>query len=139
MRIALIACSKTKQSGKHKAQELYTSLLFRLAWGYVSQHFDKIFILSAKYGLLDPEKYVKDYDLTLNTMSIDERRNWSARVAKQIRQEVGADDELHFFCGKRYREFTAMSFREQTCLYPLKGLGIGRQLQWYKNRLQSRR
>lgn len=33
-RIALIACSKRKQSGWHAAQDLYTGTLFRAAWKY---------------------------------------------------------------------------------------------------------
>ncbi|MBI2108680.1 MAG: hypothetical protein HYT93_00665 [Parcubacteria group bacterium] len=135
MRVGLIACSKTKRVGRYKARELYCSPLFRFAWQYTSQHFDRVFILSAKYGLLDPERRVCDYDTTLNTMTIDARKRWSVQVAKQILQKTNTSDELHLFCGKKYREFVVALLRGQKCFYPLHGLGIGQQLQWYKERL----
>lgn len=61
MRIILISgVSKKDHSGVGEtlpAQRLYISTLFKKAWDYVNKlNPDNIWILSAKYGLLSPEK-----------------------------------------------------------------------------------
>jgi hypothetical protein len=38
---------------------------------------EKIFILSAKYGLLDPEGEIDTYNLPLDEMGANEIRKWS--------------------------------------------------------------
>lgn len=37
------------------------------------------FILSAEYGLLEPDAEVEPYERTLNTMSVSDRREWARR------------------------------------------------------------
>ena len=52
-RIALISCTSNKKAHKCPARELYSeSPLFRLAYAFAKLVADKIFILSAKYGLV---------------------------------------------------------------------------------------
>ncbi|MBI2635153.1 MAG: hypothetical protein HYW79_01250 [Parcubacteria group bacterium] len=135
MKVALVSCVKNKRDGRYKAKDIYISSLFRLAWKYASSHFDKVFILSAKHGLLEPSKLIRQYDVTLNNMAVCERKQWSRKVVKQIRRRIIKSAEIHFFCGKKYREFIVKLLQERKCIIPLKSLGIGKQLQWYKNRL----
>jgi len=53
-KIVLISCSSKKSAHKSKAKNLYISTLFRLSLAYAKKlKPDKIFILSAKYGLLN--------------------------------------------------------------------------------------
>lgn len=63
MKIALISCVSKKQEladgEKVKAIDLYISPLFKMAYNYAQKlNVDKIFILSAKHGLLSPEKEI---------------------------------------------------------------------------------
>jgi hypothetical protein len=52
-RIALISCTSNKKAHKCPARELYSeSPRFRLAYAFAKLVADKIFILSAKYGLV---------------------------------------------------------------------------------------
>ena len=50
--IALIGCVKSKNKGIHKACELYNSPLFKYQLEYAKRKTDKIYILSAKHGVL---------------------------------------------------------------------------------------
>ena len=55
--IALIACSCKKIGGADQAQYLYNSNLFKLSFRYAQQRgAQRIYILSAKHGLLDPNE-----------------------------------------------------------------------------------
>ena len=45
---------------------MYISDLFIKARRYVETHYDKWFILSAKYHLVEPETSMEPYDETLN-------------------------------------------------------------------------
>ena len=95
----MVSCVSKKNRGTHKAQDLYVSPLFRKAYEYAeSLNPDKIFILSAKYHLLDPEAIVEDYNKTLNTFSSVERKEWTNVVLKQM-SKVGINleqDEIIF-------------------------------------------
>ena len=45
---------------------------------------DKIFILSAKYGLVGLDEEIEPYDLTLNTMLAKEIKHWADGVLHQL-------------------------------------------------------
>ena len=83
--IVLQSCVKTKLTHRAKAADLYISSLFTLSRQYaLSLNPDRIFILSAKYGLVDLKQEIDPYDLTLNTMGVAERREWSRRVLSEL-------------------------------------------------------
>lgn len=138
MKIALISCSKNKQEYLCTAEEMYSqSDLFKKASTYVkNSDFDMWFILSAKYGLLRPEALIEPYDLTLNDMRKEQLITWSKMVFNHIVQYPVTD--VTFFCGENYRKYLIpfLEFENVECHVPLKGMGIGYQLQFYKNELQ---
>jgi len=136
IKIALISCTKLKQSYSCQAQEMYLpSQLFKKASHYIKkQNYDKWFILSAKYGLLNPNNIIKPYDLTLNNMKSEEVKKWSEKVFNQL--VICNIDEIDFYTGEKYRKYLIPLLEEKNiiCNIPLKELGIGRQLQYYKRR-----
>jgi hypothetical protein len=73
--LALVACVKTKQPQPAKAKDLYTSPWFTSTRALVERHNAHWLILSAKYGLLEPEQTVAPYELTLTKMKIGDRRS----------------------------------------------------------------
>ena len=129
MKIELISCvSKKLVEAKRKpvsAKELYISPLFEKAWAYAERMVtsdDRIYILSAKYGLLSPEKEIKWYDETLYKQSVEKRRQWADEVLKNLRKE-GCDlenDEFILLAGDIY------------CKYLLGKNGIRNAHQVYK-------
>ena len=132
-RVALIACSKQKRTGIHKAMDLYTSPLFRYALQY-SARFDRRFILSGGYGLVYPGASIEAYNFALRTMSYDDRQAWARSTALRIRRHVPKGAKIYWLCGKTYREFLIHRLSDYLHVAPLAGLKIGQQLQWYKKR-----
>jgi hypothetical protein len=84
-KIVLIACASQKRSYRTRAKDLYISPLFKKNLVYARRlNPDMIYILSAKYGLLDLETEIDPYNQTLNTMSAGDIRIWADRVLQQL-------------------------------------------------------
>jgi hypothetical protein len=137
MNIAFISCVKEKRIGKYKAKDLYTSDFFRKSFGYCSSKYDKVFILSAKYGLLELTDNIENYEMTLNNFSKVEKIEWSVMVCDQMENKIDDSDDLYFYVGNNYREHL-LPLLKNNCFVPLKGKGIGEQLQYFKNNTETK-
>ncbi len=133
--VVCISCVKSKRPRRSRAEELYTSLLFRMSLAYAkSVEPDRILILSAKHGVLALSDEVAPYELTLNRMGKAERLAWADRVLGQLRERANlAEDEFVFLAGQRYRENLMPHIRHASV--PMEGLAFGEQLQWLKRQL----
>jgi len=134
-RIGLVACAKSKRDKALPAKELYSSELFKKTIRYSHRSYDRWYILSAKYGLVEPDTVLQPYDETLNSKPFGERRRWADKTAKQLESILPGPDQclVFFHAGATYREFLFEKLVERGyhCEIPLKGLGIGKQLAWY--------
>src|SRR3990167_6575675 len=106
-RIILISCVSKKQTKRSKAKDLYISPLFQYNLKYASSlHPDKMFILSAKHGLLEPEREIEPYNETLNKMSSERVKEWANKVLKDLNVKTSLkSDEFIFLAGERYRRY----------------------------------
>lgn len=129
-KIVLISCVSKKLNYKSKAKDLYISSLFKKNLQYAkSIGPDKIFILSAKHGLLGLDEEIKPYEKTLNTMNSREIKDWAKLVLKQLREVANLEeDEFIFLAEKKYRKFLLHPIKNYKI--PMQGLSIGKQLQW---------
>jgi len=136
-KIILISCVSKKLPYKSKAKDLYTSPLFRYNLKYAqSSNPDKIFILSAKYGLLELEQEIQPYNKTLNKTSTKEIKIWADSILNELQKVSDLNkDEFIFLAGERYRRYLIPHITHYKI--PMKGLGIGRQLKWLKERLKN--
>jgi hypothetical protein len=133
--IVLITCVKKKRDFRCKAEDLYISPFFKKNLAYAkSLNPDKIFILSAKYGLLHLDSEIDTYDLTLNSFKTEELKNWAEGTLQQLKYETDLNmDKFIFLAGDRYRKFLLP--RLENYEIPFKGLGIGKQLQFLKSKI----
>lgn len=131
-KVVLIACCSKKLSHPAKAKDLYVSPLFKLSLKLARKlEPEKIFILSAKDGLVDLEQIIEPYDLTLNNLGPEDRKRWAGKVRVQLSKKTDFDnDEIVFLAGENYRRYLLPLFQKSAV--PLKGLGIGKQLQYLK-------
>lgn len=131
-RIVLISCVSQKLPHRAKAKDLYISTLFKLNLKYANKlKPDGIYILSAKYGLLNLEQEIEPYEQTLNNMHVDEVKQWANQVLEQLRKiRSGEETEFVFLAGEKYRKFLLPHMKNTTI--PLEGLRIGEQLQKLK-------
>jgi hypothetical protein len=128
MNVGLVACCKKKLAESAEARSLYISPLFRKASRYCEAQYDAWFILSAKYGLVAPEQIIAPYDCRLLAQGEAARAAWGRTVLAQIQARGLVKATFYFHAGKAYRKPLASSLK---CRFPLKGLGIGRQMAWY--------
>jgi len=131
--IVLIGCVKTKLDRKSKAEELYTSDLFKGRLKYTRMlRPDYIYILSAKYGLVDLKQEIEPYDKTLKTMTAIEIKKWADDVINKLRKKVDLKkDKVLFLCGEKYRKYLIPHIANYEVL--LGNLSQGKQLQFFKN------
>lgn len=130
--VFLVSCVKSKQDHATPAKEMYISNLFRSARGFVQSRKCNWFILSAKYGLLQPDQVIEPYELTLKGMPIAERRNWANRVIKTAEKGIVDPSRIVFLAGQQYREFLLPYYQSigvETCA-PMARLSLGNQPGW---------
>jgi cytoplasmic iron level regulating protein YaaA (DUF328/UPF0246 family) len=64
-----------------------------------------IFILSAKYGLLNPNDIIEPYEHTLKAMKAGERRAWTKGVIEELRRHSDLyADHFVLLAGTAYRQ-----------------------------------
>jgi len=131
-RIVLISCVSQKLPYRAKAKNIYISTLFKLNLRYAEKlNADGVYILSAKYGLLNLEQEIDPYEQALNNMQVNEVKRWANQVIEQIKKIcVIEETEFIFLAGEKYRKYLLPQLNNVQI--PLKGLRIGEQLQMLK-------
>lgn len=138
-RLLLIGCGKAKQAEPTAACDLYNGSLFRKRRAYAEATERPWWILSAKYGLVDPNVVLRPYDVALKDLSRVDRAAWAVGVTAQLLDQVTYDDmnlrdivwEIH--AGSDYTELLvdvaqAAGFNAYV---PLKGMSQGQLMHWY--------
>lgn len=152
-KLALIGCGAAKEPGVLPAKDKYSSNYFNLKWDYGDVVCDKQRIVSAKYGLIEPDEEIDDYDVTVRDMNAEDRENWGARVGRELTSTVTSfeldEDELpveiHLLLGSAYQEpimEDLLWLEAQGCelVYPFEDTsGIGEQMSVLKERTQDAR
>lgn len=131
-----ISCVKTKRSSRCRAKDMYISPLFKKAYQYALQFVgeDRIYILSAKYGLTHSSQMIEPYEKTLNAERDSERKVWAYNVIQQMKaRNIPLDAQIMLLGGANYTKYLSKVLKNSTC--PLKGLSMGRTLQWYNKHL----
>jgi hypothetical protein len=133
--IVLVSCVKSKRDERCRASDMYTSPLFQKMMAYAESLKPKrIFILSAKYGLLSPDDMIEPYEQTLKKMKTAERRAWAQGVLSVLRQSCDLDaDTFVFLAGDAYRQNLLSHIKHYTV--PMEGLAFGKQLQWLERQV----
>lgn len=135
-KIVLISCVSKKEAEACKAKDMYVSPLFKMSWEYAKQFSpDKVFILSAKHHLLDPDQRIDPYNVTLYKFAAAERKAWAQRVLSDL-EAAGLsleDDEFVLLAGKKYYEYLLGESGIRNFTLPLHGHGgIGCILKYLK-------
>src|SRR5262249_17378805 len=130
--LALISCTKSKSDHGCPARELYRpSTFFRRALAYAQEHAASTLILSAKHGLVRPERMMEPYEQTLVGISRAERQRWADMVHRQLRAapEYQAAKTVLWLAGEDYRGelLPRVEADGKACDVPMEGLPQGRQ------------
>ena len=138
MTIALISCSKEKKPYPCAACDLYSaSTLFSLSYQYAKKTADKIYILSAKYGLVPEDKVIAPYDQTLNAMPRKQQLEWAHNVLTALAHECSMeDDDFILLAGSYY----CRDLQNQLphCSLLLAGMRMGERMAFLKSQLRTK-
>ncbi len=134
--IVLLSCVKSKRNYPCRAGEIYASPLFQKMMAYARRlNPERIFILSAEYGLLNPDDVINPYERTLKNMKADEKQRWAQDVLSKLKRSCNIEtDNFIFLAGVPYRENLVSHLRHYDV--PMEGLAFGRQLQWLDRQLR---
>ena len=89
--VIIIGCSKKKLSRSAKAKELYQGTLFKRGVALAEQDGRPWYILSGKYGLLDPDEIIDPYDSFIDM----DLRKAEELLTKKF-------NSIHAICGSVY-------------------------------------
>ena len=135
--IALVACAKQKEAYPCPASKLYApSTLFSLSYRYAKTCAERVYILSAKYGLVEEDAVIEPYDETLDDLPAEARRAWANRVLGQLEQVCDTQaDHFIILAGREYYEYLLPGLKNVTL--PLGNLPLGKRIELL-NRLNVR-
>jgi cytoplasmic iron level regulating protein YaaA (DUF328/UPF0246 family) len=125
----MVACSKTKAAAARPAAQLYASPLFLYSYRAAVRTCDRVVILSALYGVVEPDEVLSPYDLALMDLTPAGRREWGEVVAERIKKLLRGrgPHRLVFFAGRGY-ETSVAAVAGTERVTPLQGLFIGQRI-----------
>ena len=137
--IVLVSCVKTKRPEAAEARDLYTSALFRKERAYAERRGVPWYILSAEYGLVAPEQWLAPYERYLPKESSVYQRAWGVKVAVDLERVQGSlqSKVIEVHASSVYLDAirSGLQSRGAVITDPLRGLGLGKRLQWYDKTL----
>lgn len=119
----LISCTNAKRDNEAPARMLYDeSVYFQKMRAWAKNRSDPWYILSARYGLVDPDTPLSPYD----------ERGLSDEQGKQIAEQLSVRgvDRVHVCAGRKYLDSLtpALEAREIDVIDPFCGLQIGERM-----------
>lgn len=137
--VALIGCSATKLQRPAPARELYRGNLFKLSVAYAERRRIPWQVLSAKWGVVDPDQELEPYDLDFSRLTYAEREDWRKRVGEHLAAAYPVGTTFVWLCGALY--LGALSFVPRPGEYkheePLQGMQIGERMRSLKKQLSA--
>ncbi len=142
-RVALVSCSASKLDRPAPARDLYSpSPLFRGASGWAEARELPWFVLSARYGLVDPDRVIEPYEqrLPAGLQGRQVRLRWAQGVTQGLYEQLGDLQGIVFeiHAGRDYINPLKRLLERQgaTVELPMAGMQIGQRLSWYKRALR---
>lgn len=88
LKVGLISCTRDKKSFPCSARRLYSeSAKFSACLEFAEAHYDRIFVVSAKHGLVRLDELLNHYDLSLEELTERARNSWAEEIAKSLGSE----------------------------------------------------
>lgn len=148
--MAIVGCGAAKKDGTHPAKELYTSNYFQLKREYAEKCCNGWVILSAKYGVIEPDTEITSYDTTIDDMSEDELQQWAEAAYEEVLKRTefmdpNTQNRVIWLAGDDYvkpiervaMEEDRRNLAARSRLPFRKTQGIGEQMGWLKEQVRS--
>jgi len=134
--VTVVGCGKAKiwdkcpKLGKIQAKDAYTGSLFRLSRLFAEKHARKNWlILSAKYGLVRPNRRILNYDVTIGSPGATTPQ----RVRSQWRRLANERTVAICLASENYVRLLRDALPENVAIKtPLEGLDLFKRTPWLK-------
>ena len=127
-KLLILSCSNKKREGLYKAIELYDGPAYRIIRNYLKyQNNIDIKILSAKYGLIDPDLVIPTYNQKMTKEKVLEYVEKYKDMIKDLERKY---DDI-FVYGGRYYRMVIMEVAKSNKIKYSEG-AIGKQLSQLK-------
>jgi hypothetical protein len=147
-RIVLISCVSNKGTKKTKAKDLYKGPLFESSLEFaISLKPDNIYILSALHHLIELDKEIEPYNVTLSkpakskakpslkVLTPEEKNAWGKKVIEQLKLEADlVTDEITFLASKAYIEPIEKFMNHTNIKKPLEGKKYGERVKFMRDK-----
>lgn len=138
--VVIISCGKSKNKvSKCTANDAYTGRSFLLKKEYAELSNTPWFILSAKYGLIRPQRIIDpNYDKTVS--SAKDINELASKIKKQVSKypEFSVAEDILFLGPEAYVKALNIVFSgNKNILHPTKGLNQGKSQKMIKSLLSS--
>jgi len=131
--IYVVACGKEKINHSTRARQMYTGGYFKACLNYaLSQNddsVDSVYILSAKYGLVELDDVIQPYNLIMGESGCVDKEF----VRRQVIEKGLEDERVIVLGGKKYVNFCKKVWNNVSC--PLNG-GMLKQIGWLNNQVE---
>jgi len=142
--LVIVGCGEMKASLACEARDLYQSTLFRLARAYAEAAGDDWMIMSAKHGLVYPDRVLEPYEYSIIGKGKHERMALRHCVQADFagylleRPEIASGRKVEGLrvvglVGKVYAEILKLTGMRDIIEFPLEGLQIGERQAWLKS------
>ena len=109
--VGVVGCSRKKLGRSAPAHRFYTSSLFRETTKWCYKNVSRYMVLSARYGLVEPDLVLKPYDFILDNhdyptvadMPKANQDEWIAWVRSQWEMKIGNSPVMCFLTKPYYR------------------------------------
>lgn len=132
----LVGCVKRKLGRPAQAREMYVSALFRGRRSFVEATQRPWFILSAKYGLLEPDEVIEPYDRSMDDLPAAERVGLMRAAVHKLEARVGelAGRVIEVHAGAKYVAplSVALFGKGATLVSRTAHLRMGEPVAWYQ-------
>lgn len=134
--IALVGCGKLKYNRRLPARDMYRGDLFRKALAYATKTAENVYILSAKYGLIEPHEVIDPYDLSIIEIGRAGRERWGKIAMDELlRRHLLTFLRISIYAGYHYADPFIRAAEASRLPWdfdlPLKHLGIGQRKKWF--------
>jgi hypothetical protein len=130
--IAIVACGEKKSPYPVKARYMYQGSYHKLCLNYALTLTARVYILSAKYGLLDLSEIIEPYNVKM-----DDKNSVKIDFIRQQAEELNLlNEKVIVLGGSEYVKICSKIWKEIET--PLKGKGgLLQQLKWLNQQLKS--
>ena len=130
----------TQQRRKpHPAAALFSSDWFQKARELAELDGDLWYILSAEYGLLEPDQEIAPYDTQITDFDEYDLEQWRRQFFYELVKRLEPGDEIVLLAAKEYRDQIAdvLKGSDYPTHIPLTGMGYGEQQKWLKDKISE--